>query len=327
MSTPSTSARGSMTALTRRVRASFAPVQRGAASVPPVFRPAVHGLFHLDAPPAPWVDAGWIENFRRVPGTRLRTLRAGRKAMPAEQAREEGEARVEFDFLQWGKLQMALSGGGQHLNLLAPDLDADPTGATLLPAIALQAGSTAKILAFGSPAADFFVPGDMLAVDVNYNQETGYLGSGIAGAYVAPPAPIGGPGQHYVRQVTFNVGRVESVSDGNVILEAPLLGGPPPAGAAAQKITGFADREGSTFFQEWSALFVIPEESGGRVVFYYPRLRPAEPAREERLPLAAPLAALALHAAFTALPYQDPADGEQVLCHRIYYPAPTAPLY
>ena len=39
-------------------------------------------------------------------------------------------------------------------------------------------------------------------------------------------------------------------------------------------MAAFVDREGGSFFQEWSALFVAEPESGGRVCFYYPRLSP-----------------------------------------------------
>jgi hypothetical protein len=327
MTTASTSARGSMAALSRRVRAYFAPVARGATTVPSAFDPAAIAGFSLDAPPPPFVDAGWIENFRRLPGAGLRALRAGAKGMPVAQVRQEPEAQIEFDFLEWGKLQMALSAGSEHMNVLAADLDADPSGSTLLPWITLEPGSTAKVLAVGEPTVNFFTPGDMVAVDVDYSQQTGYLGSGIPAAYVPAPAPVSGFDLHYVRRVTFNVGRVESISGGNVILERALLGGAPAAGAAAQKVVAFADREGGSFFQEWSAMFVVPEETGGRIVFHYPRLRPAAPAREERLPVAGALAATALHAALTALPYRDPADNQEVLCRRIYYPAPSAPMY
>ena len=40
--------------------------------------------------------------------------------MPAAQFRGPLEARVEFDFREWGKLQMALAGGSEHMNVLAP---------------------------------------------------------------------------------------------------------------------------------------------------------------------------------------------------------------
>ena len=74
--------------------------------------------------------------------------------------------------------------------------------------------------------------------------------------------------------MTFNVGRVAEVTATSVILAQPLLAGAPATAASAQVVAAFVDREGGSFFQEWSALFVAEPESGGRVCFYYPRLSP-----------------------------------------------------
>jgi hypothetical protein len=106
-----------------------------------------------------------------------------------------------------------------------------------------------------------------------------------------------------------------------------MLGGAPPSGASVQQIFGFLDREGGSFFQEWSAIFVVPEESGGRLVFHYPRLQPALAASETAIEIAAPIQAHALHAAFFALPTIDPNDNEQVLCYRSYFSAGNAAIY
>jgi hypothetical protein len=110
-------------------------------------------------------------------------------------------------------------------------------------------------------------------VDVNYAEQIGYVGSGIAAAYVTSAAAVNND-PNYVRRVTFNVGRVAEVTATTVVLAQPLLGGAPASGASAQVVVAFVDREGGSFFQEWSALFVAEEESGGRVCFYYPRLSP-----------------------------------------------------
>jgi hypothetical protein len=40
-----------------------------------------------------------------------------------------------------------------------------------------------------------------------------------------------------------------------------------------QAVTGFVDREGGSFFQEWSALFVMEGGQGERIFFHYPRLQ------------------------------------------------------
>ena len=39
------------------------------------------------------------------------------------------------------------------------------------------------------------------------------------------------------------------------------------------------------------------------------------------------IAALALHAAFMAMPHTDENDGQIAVCYRSYFPAPMAALY
>jgi hypothetical protein len=126
----------------------------------------------------------------------------------------------------------------------------------------------------------------------------------------------------------------------------------------------FVDREGGSFFQEWSALFVAEDESGGRVCFYYPRLSPNPGAeassvswgtgagsgvarkasasagtakslkspsgqfvRESLAAIDRPISAIALRASFLALAGTDPNDGQTVLCYRSYFPAAMAGVY
>ena len=300
--------RAAMNLAGRRWRAFFAPVDRGAGT-PAAFDPAA--AFTLDSPPAPWIDAGWIENFTRASATELVPLRTGTRQAVTRQARKNLGAQLELDFCDWGKLQMALSGGAQHMNLLAP-------GET-----PLEPGSTAAELVVGSTSS--FAVGELLAVDVDYAGETGYVGSGISGAYVRAAADVGND-PAYIRRVTFNVARVAAKDTTSLTLAQPLLGGAPASGAKTQRVVGFADREGGSFFQEWSGLFVFENEAGGRVLLYYPRLQPAASAAEAKLELAPPLHALTLHAHLTALPFADALDSEPALCWRTYYPAAGAPL-
>jgi len=310
----------------RRVRAYFAPVAR-ATETPAIFDPALHGAFALDAPPAPWLDLGWIENLRRLPGTRILPVRGGAKGAASAQVRAQLDARVEFEFREWGKLQMALAGGSQHMNALAVPAGGTPkpAGGAPVAAIPLQAGSTATALVLGG-AVGSFTAGDLVAVDLDYTGQTGYVGTGLSAAYVKSAADVQS-NANYIRRVTFNVGRVASLTSNSALLTQPLLGGAPPTNAKVQKVVAFLDREGGSFFQEWSALFVLPEESGGRVCFFYPRLQPAAPAGEQSFELADPLAGTALRAALLALPYTDSSDSEQVVCYRSYFPAATAALY
>jgi len=91
-----------------------------------------------------------------------------------------------------------------------------------------------------------------------------------------------------------------------------------------QKVMAFVDREGSSFFQEWSGLFIVAPDSGGRSCFYYPRLQPAAGAAETKQAFAAPLFSHQLHVTLRALPTTDANDNETVLCYRSYFPAATA---
>ena len=339
----STSAlRAAMVPVTRQMRAYFAPVNRE-TEAPTIFDPGLSGTFPLDSPPTPWVDLGWIENFARWYDTPTDVVRSGAKGLAAAQFRGALEARVEFDFRQWGKLQMALAGGSEHMNVLATaagSASPSPSGGTPAPGVAVLPGSTASELVFGTGVASAFSPGCLIAVDCDYQQQTGYVGSGIAAAYVSSAAAVKRD-PNYVRRVTFNVGRVAEVTATSVLLAQPLLGGVPAAGASAQVVAAFVDREGGSFFQEWSALFVAEEESGGRVCFYYPRLSPNPGAgsgkgassaggkfvREEFSAVEKTWSAISLRASFLALPYTDTNDGQKVLCYRSYFPAGMAGAY
>jgi hypothetical protein len=339
--------RAAMIPISRQMRAYFAPVVRG-NETPTVFDPGLSGMFTLDSPPAPWLDLGWIDNFERWYDTPTDVVRSGAKSLPGAQFRGPLEARVEFDFREWGKLQMALAGGSEHMNVLAPIGSATPapSGGTPAPAVAVLTGSTASEIVLGSGLGTVFTAGCLIAVDVDYQQQMGYVGTGIAGAYVSSATAVN-QDLNYVRRVTFNVGRVTDVTATSVLLAQPLLGGVPPVGASAQVVIAFVDREGGSFFQEWSALFVAEEESGGRICFYYPRLSPNPGAakksassgtsmgsgfaREDRIAIAkttaVSLAAVSLRASFLALPTTDPNDGQTVLCYRSYFPAAMAGVY
>ena len=327
--------RAAMVPVTRQMRAYFAPVNR-TTETPTIFDPGLSGAFALESPPAPWLDLGWVENFARWYETPTDVVRSGVRTLPAAQFRGPQEARVEFDFRQWGKLQMALAGGSEHMNVLAPasgSISAVPSGGTPAPGVAVLPGSTASELIFGAGVASAFSVGELIAVDLDYEQQTGYVGSGIAAAYVSSPAAVN-QDANYVRRVTFNVGRVAEITATSVVLAQPLLGGVPATGASAQVVVAFVDREGGSFFQEWSALFVAEEESGGRVCFYYPRLSPGSvrnPAgkllREEFAVIEKPLSSISLRASFLALPYTDTNDGQTVLCFRSYFPSAMAAAY
>ena len=313
--------------VTRRVRAYFAPVNRATAA-PTWFDPAQSGGFALGTPPAPWVDLGWVENFARKSGSKIAPLRSGVPATVQSQVRQEMEATVSLRFLNWGKLQMALTAGSQHMNLLQAQSGAvaNGSGGIGIAATPLQAGSTATHLNLTAAQMSAFSVEQMVAVDVDYTGQTGYVGSGVSAAYVKSAAAVQSD-VNYIRRVTFNVGRVTAMDSTGLLLAEPLLAGVPVTGMSVQPVVGFVDREGGSFFQEWSALFVMPGEQGDRVIYHYPRLQSLQSAAEGVQVLSAPLERVSLAGAFRALPVTDVNDAEQVLCFRSYLPAAMSQLW
>jgi hypothetical protein len=317
--------------ISRQARVYFAAVDRVNGPMA-IFDPSQNAGFNLDAPPAPWIDLGWIENFERTSTSQIEPLIAGVAGAGASQARHGLGARVEFEFRDWGKLQMALAGGSEHMNVLATDPSASPAGSGGVPlaAVPLLAGSTAEELVVGAGAVGGFAAGDLVACDVDYAQQIGYVGSGIAAAYVKSAADVR-QDSNYIRRVTFNVGRVAEVTATTLVLGQALPGGAPVAGASVQTVIAFVDREGGSFLQQWSGLFVMEEESGGRVCFYYPMLSPctvkAAWQKESLVEIQKPIGEMALQAAFTALPTIDGNDGAVVVCYRSYFPAIGAEIY
>jgi hypothetical protein len=314
------------TPLTRRVRAYFAPVNR-VAEAPTIFDPSVSGAFNLDAAPAPWIDLGWIADLSRKSASAVNVLNVGSPAAPQVQMRELIGATVSFRFLTWKKLSMALSAGSEHMNLLAPaaGATANGSGSKGATAASLVAGSTATSLNIAPASLVGFQGGQMVVVDADYAGQTGYVGSGVSAAYVRSASSVNSD-PDYIRRVSFNVALVSAVTATGLTLAQPLLAGAPVSGMKVQKIEGFVDREGGSFFQEWSALLVMPGEQGERILYYYPRLQPTGGAQEETQALIPPLEWVTLNASFRALPVIDANDGEQVLCFRSFLPSPMTLL-
>lgn len=309
--------------LAEAVRAYVAPVDRNAGTSVP-FDPSAQGEFELDLPPLPFVDLGWVEKFRRTSATKYETVRTGPQATLSSQFRAEYEASVEFDMPNWGKLQMALSGGGQQLNVLATPQTSPlmSSGGAAIPAVHVQAG--ASLLELPLTAADLgnFQIGDVVAVDWDYQGQTGYLGVGASGTYLATALDAASH-VDLIRRVTFNVSRVTNMTATSLILGERLIGGA-QAGMGVQKVAALLDREGGSYLQEWAGLFIVMGGSGGRTCFYYPRLQAAASASEVQQEVKAPLFGHMLHASLRAMPSVDPNDGATVLCYRSYFPAKFA---
>ncbi|MGH9589388.1 MAG: hypothetical protein ACRD25_03290, partial [Terracidiphilus sp.] len=238
----------------RRIRGYFSPVAR-ATETPVLFDPSQQGRFNLDAPPAPWIDLGWLQGFARKSLSKSASLLTGIPAATQEQVRQTLEAQLTMRFLSWTKLTMALSTGSQHMNVLAAPTGAasSPMGSSATAAVPIQSGSTASNILLASTDAAQFSADSIVAIDVDYAGQTGFVGSPVSGAYVRQaPSDL-----DYVRRVTYNVGLVSQVSSTGLTLASPLISGAPQAGAKLQAVTAFIDREGGCFYQEWSALFVM----------------------------------------------------------------------
>jgi hypothetical protein len=309
----------------RRVRAYFAPVNRAAAT-PALFDPSEQGGFNLDAPPAPWISLGWIQDFARKSASKTSPVLSGIPAATLEQVRETLQAQVSLQFLSWTKLTMALATGAQHMNLLAAASGASAAadGAQAAAAVVVQSGSTASSIVLAATDAAKFTPGSIIALDADYTGQTGFVGAPVSGAYVRQALTD----VDYIRRVTFNVALVSAVNTTGLTLAEPLPGGAPAAGAKLQALTGFVDREGGSFYQEWSALFVMQGSQGERIFFYYPRLQTMVGAEEAAIPLSGKnpggQARVLLKGQYLALPVTDPLDGERVLCYRSFLPAANA---
>lgn len=311
--------------VTRRVRGYFAPVNR-AAQTPVLFDPSQQGRFSLDAPPAPWIDLGWTQGFTRKATSKMSPIMTGIPAAALEQVRETLDAQVSVQFLSWTKLTMALATGSQHMNALAPASGAAPAalGAQAASAVTVQSGSTASSILLATADAAKFTAGSIVALDVDYAGQTGFVGSPVSGAYLKQPLTD----IDYIRRVTFNVGLVSQVTSTGLTLAMPLIGGVPQTGAKLQAVTGFVDREGGCFCQEWSALFLMEGSQGERIFYYYPRLQSMASAEEAILPLdtknKSGQSRVQLKGQFLALPVTDPLDGERVVCYRSFLPAANA---
>src|SRR6185437_3250091 len=103
-----------------------------------------------------------------------------------EQVRQTVEAHLTVQFLSWTKLTMALATGSQHMNVLAAPTGAGwaPMGAQAIAAVSIQSGSTASNILLAATDAAQFSPGSVIAADVDYTGETGYVGSPVSGAYL-----------------------------------------------------------------------------------------------------------------------------------------------
>ena len=207
----------------RRIRAYFAPVNR-TQEQPTVFDPSLNSGFALNAPPAPWIDLGWIEGFVRKSESKYGALAAGSPANVQFQVRESLDATVSFHFTSWTKLTMALATGSQHMNVIAAASPASGSGngsgsKGVAPVSLALTGSTVTFLSMASSDAATFSPGSLVTVDVDYTGQTGFVGSGVSAAYVSNASLVNSDAD-YIRRVSFNVARLSRISSLTAVTSA-----------------------------------------------------------------------------------------------------------
>ena len=319
---------GSTGPTSRRVRVYFAPVNR-VTETPSIFDASLAATFVPANPLSPWIDLGWIDHFVRKSESKVVAVSTGAPSVAQYQVRQTAGATVSFDFEQWTKLTMALAGGAEHMNVLVPAAGAlaNGSGGVAVGAQTIVFNGTVPVsqtfIALGASDLANYTAGSLVAVDLDYSGQTGFVGSGVSAAYVKNPAAVNGDAD-YVRRVTFNVGLVLQVTTQGLQLAQPLIAGVPTTGMKVQPLLGFVDREGGSFLQEWSAVFVMGGEQGDAVFFHYPRLQATQGPAETITALAKPFEQVALSAAFRALPVVDAVDGQEVFCFRTYVPGPNA---
>lgn len=302
------------------IRAYFAPVDRTGV-LPTPFDPSSMGRFALDTPPVGWWSAGGVLNFKRTCASTVTPVWSGAPATIKTQVQAAVGEDIEFTFPAWSRIGMALSAGVQMLNLFIPagNGNANPSGGKAALVEALLPGSTATLLQLQPGTA--VRAGDLVVVDVDYTGQTGFLGSGAAGAYIK--AASTNIDLHAVRRASFNVARVLSVNGTLCTLAAPLIAGAPTAAMKLSRITGFVDRAGGAFLPEWSGLFVMDGVQGDRLLLHYPRLQPVGTgAAETSETLAAGVDRWRPSAKLRAMPVIDANDGTAAVCYRTYLPAP-----
>ncbi len=305
-----------------KVHAYFAPVNR-VTETGTLFDPSVS--FNLQAPLSPWVPLGLVRNFKRVNKSALGMVRAGAAGVAQTQFLKSVDARVSLDFCEWGKLQMALAAGSQHMNVLASTgTQPRASGGAAVPGQPVLANSTASLILVDPSVLGNYQVGELVVVDVDYAAGSTDLGTGITGGVASAGSPLDVDG---VRRASYNVGCISAITATGLQLSSPLLGGTPASGARVQKVVAFVDRDGDSFLQEWSALFALEVASGGQVLFYYPRLQAASPAAETVVDVASGVSTTLLHAEFEAMASTDANDGQSVVCYRCYVPAAGMPVY
>lgn len=331
--------------------------QTNSAIGPSILDLQFQGPFNTNSLPAGWFDLGWIKDYKITPQSKIGSIKSGYRGATRAKVRGEVGEEFEFKFNEFSRMALKISTGCETFNFLAASQASttSPLGTSGIAAIPMGAsgyqatgGTATDPLVAGLPtvflpagSGTLFTAGNGIVVDVDYDKTTvGFVGSNGVPVYVnnAPQDT------DFIRRtsdfvntilrVVSNVAGVAGNQDALVLVQ-PMTGGgastsvnpgpvSPPTGSKVQKITGWTSREGGTFVMDWSGLFVMDTIDGDQVAFYYPHI-----SITQFKDLAAgnyisnlgttDEAGYQLDATFEALAFDDPLDGETVVCYRAWY--------
>jgi hypothetical protein len=319
------------------------------------------GPFDSYYPPFNMADLGWIKNFKLTVGSKIGQVWSGYRGAVRAQYRGQVAESFECQFNEYGRMQYRLATGSNVINLLAATGLSGGTSGPLSASGTQVAPFAANVTAYnagtpvawnapqGTPATltlatipqlSQIYPGSYIAVDQDYTLGLygGAVGDSGVNVYQGAVTDI-----DYLRKNTDFVARVTAINGNVLTLDQPFVGGgsgnPTPnfvnnqftsfvsPQVRAVPIKGFVAREGGTFIGEWSGLFLNNTVDGAQLVIYYPHV-----SISQNKDVAAPWtienagttdeSGFQLDAAFNALAFDDPLDGETVVAYKAYYYKP-----
>lgn len=317
------------------------------------------GPFNTNAMPAGWYDLGWINSYKMTPQSKIGSIKSGYRGVTRQKVRGEVGEEFEFKFREFTRMAFKISTGCEIFNMLAvPAGNAQSvgplsaTGATTFTlgvsgyvasnqaggSLAPYVGSPVLYITSGQGAS--FNVNDKIVCDVDFIASA-WTNGGLAGSNAIPIYPNNAPNDiDFIRKTSDFVGRVTAVVTGVagqdvLVLSQPFMGGgssgtvnpgptTPPAGSKIQKMSGYLSREGGTFVMDWSALFVLDSLDGDQFVQYYPHVSISQFKDVANWSInnigTTDLTGYELDATLEALGFEDPLDGETVVCYRGFYP-------
>jgi len=300
-------------------------------------------------------DLGWIKDFKITVESKVGQVRSGYRGAVRTQYRGQVGETWECKFNEYGRMQVKLASGTNVFNLLAAS---GQSGGTVGPLSASGAPSTnvtaytpgtpvawnqtqtvSPTLTVASAAAAQITVGSYIAVDYDYVPGTFGAALGDAGVPIYKNAVTD---VDYFRKTTDFVARVTAINSNVLTLDQPLVGGgsgnptpnfnpltgfasfTSPTQLRCQTIKGFVAREGGTYIGEFSALLICDTVDTAQLVYYYPHvsiLQNRDFAAGWTIENAGTTdeGGMQLDAQFSALAFDDPLDGETVVCYRGYY--------